>query len=365
MMTMTGDSDCTMGRATTTMGDSSVVSDGGVMNEQARQKHGIPPGGAWWWRQAPMLEAYAAGGKHGHTVAWDTAPKKGEKRGAKAYGLYDSVEAFYARLLRCTPSQRFGYELIPEATPCKAHADIEWEGPEDPEHSTLLRLLNYFRERASELYPEKAADAWEIHVACGTRPPDSGRTKHSYHVVISNLVFPCNKAMAPLFAVPEDRSEFWRAGKDGVNKCIVDTSIYTTNRLYRTVYSQKRTLDGSVPPLLRLKNVREDPCVDEYTDDKYDDGNVDDVRPMVVTYMDPNASAVIVPALPAGEGATKKRRRTCGGGESRKKQKAAVERDVDLPFPMESLDAALRAHGDAVSQATSYNYIDVEDDDPK
>jgi hypothetical protein len=348
---------------------SAVMADNSkVMSELERQEHGIPPGGTWYKKQDPMLKAYADGKKQGYPAAWDRVPfMKGDKLCVtKAYGLYDSAKDFFNSLLQCAPERRFGYEFFPSDAPCKAHADIEWEGPEEPYHSTLQRLLKYFRERVSELYPEKATDEWEIHVACGTRPA-KGMMKHSYHIVISNLVFPCNTAMVQLFAVSKDHSEFWRTGKDGVNKCIVDTSIYTPNRLFRTLYSLKRTLDGSVPPLLRLKNVDEDPCVDEYTDDKYNDRNVDEVLPMVVTYMDSDdaASAIIVPVLPVREGATKKRRRTGGGCKSSKKQKVAVERDVNLPFPMDSLNTALQAHGDTVSQASSYNFIDIEDDDPK
>ena len=222
-----------------------------------RQEHQIPPGGMWWLKQSHMLAAYAAGGKTGHTVAWD---KKGEQIGAKLYGLYDSVEAFYASLLQCNSNHRFGYELMPTGTPCKAYIDIEWVGPEDPEHSTLKRLLAYFRERASELWPQKTKDEWEIHVACGTRPTDSGLAKNSYHVVFSNLVFECNKDMGQLFAVPSEREEFWwdyDSDEKRKQRCMVDQTVYTDNRNFRTLYSTKRCPKGNVPPLLRLKNDNE------------------------------------------------------------------------------------------------------------
>ena len=49
-----------------------------------------------------MLEAYAAASKQGHTVAWDTMPKKGETHGAKAYGFYDCMKKFYASVLQNT-----------------------------------------------------------------------------------------------------------------------------------------------------------------------------------------------------------------------------------------------------------------------
>ena len=244
------------------MGDSSVTTDSDVTDRQVRQQHGTAPGGTWYKKQKDMLAAYADGDKQGHLVAWDRVPymKDGKLCVPRVYGLYASAQDFVRNLLLVDEKKRFGYELIPENAPCKAYADIEWEGPADPDHSTLKRLLKYLRERASELYLQKAPHQWKMYVACGTREAKGagpGVMKHSYHVVIPNLVFQSNLDMAPLFNVPTDHIEFWWTDRNCKPKCMVDSSVYGRNRIFRTLYSAKRSLDCGVPPILRLKNERE------------------------------------------------------------------------------------------------------------
>ena len=90
------------------------------MNCQDREKSQIPKGGAWYPKQAAILDALSMN-KGYIEVAWDVAAGEGKK----ADGLYATAEEFYEYLLQTPPDERFGYELIPENTLCKAYADVD------------------------------------------------------------------------------------------------------------------------------------------------------------------------------------------------------------------------------------------------
>ena len=244
----------------TTMGDSNGMMKTEVISERGRKEHGVPEGGTWYWKLAPMLAAYDAGGRRGFTVAWDTIPpsERPKMNGAKAFGLYKSAEAFHDSLMCCAKDHRYACELIPEGKLCKAYADIEWCGQADPEHTILKMILTHIRQRASKLYPKKKGGEWEISVACGSRDlPDSELTKNSYHAVITNLLFECNMDMKALFAIPPNLNEFFWVNTTGKQTCMIDQGVYSKNRCIRTLYSVKRCPKGVIPPLLRLKNVHE------------------------------------------------------------------------------------------------------------
>jgi hypothetical protein len=68
------------------------------------------------------------------------------------YGLYTNMalEMFMLNLLDTPIANRHCYELLVENVPCKAYADVEWEGPEDPDHSELWRLVACVRTKVRE-----------------------------------------------------------------------------------------------------------------------------------------------------------------------------------------------------------------------
>ena len=326
------------------------------MGDIDKAKNQIPGGGAWYPLQAPMLEAYRAN-DGGFTVAWDTIAGKG----SKAYGLYPSPEDFYANLLRNPPTERFGYELIPENMACKAYADVEWMGKPDPNHTLLKRLITFFRKRAAEWYPDILGQL-EVYVACGSRSTEGGHFKHSYHVTIHNLVFPCNhdNLMKRFFTLPNtsDYSEFYWTDAKGSSKCAVDMSVYSRNRVFSLPYNTKRSCSV---PLLRLSN---DPYDDDLTGE-YNIENADDVLPMVLTNIERGADTYYVPLAPeaaVGEPASRKRQRNAstdaGGGEAADERPTAhALANVEMPLPKEALKAALEAHGDVVSRPSSFDII--------
>ena len=214
-------------------------------------RHKIPPGGQWFsgvGSQAPVLEIYHD--KAGLAVAWDGHP------GGKMFGIYhQSKEEFMHLLLDAPTSYRNCYELLVENIPCKGYADVEWEGPPEPEHDTLKRLVAAIRSKVQTEYSHEP----KIYVCCGTRPVNNKRDgihKHSYHIVLGNIIFECNhdKTMKNFFAGISDFT--W---KD--NKPMIDDKVYTKNRHFRLPHCTKA---GSIVPLLRISG---DPLLDEFGHD--------------------------------------------------------------------------------------------------
>ena len=60
----------------------------------------------------------------------------------------------------------------------------------EPQHETMRRLLEWLEARIRSFYP--AVGEPEIHVVCSSRPAPHLCIKHSYHLVVSNLVFANN-----------------------------------------------------------------------------------------------------------------------------------------------------------------------------
>jgi len=298
-----------------------------------------------------MLAAFRGNGCKGFTVAWDKQP--GDQK--KAYGLYSSVEDFFKNMLRNTADARFGYELIPENTECKAYADIEWYGEQDSAHAILKGFVAFLRERAGEWYPQMG-ERPRIYVACGSRP-DKEWFKNSYHLTIDNLVFTCNHdgQMKSFFTPPpdtcdpsHDHSKFYRTNPRGERKCIVDLSVYSKNRTFRLPYNMKR---GTTVPLLRLSK---DPFDDDFTGE-YKDEKMDDVLPLVITAnIERCADTCFVPSAADSTDSVQPAR-------GKRKRQESVDPDgggaalqcpanIDIPIPMKALRAALEEHGDQVSQ---------------
>ena len=311
------------------------------MNYQDRERNQIPDGGTWYWTQADVFEDRKRN-KSGFTVAWDTAAGGGKK----AYGLYKDAEDFYKHLLQTDEDKRFGYELIPVDTECKGYADVEWIGKPDPDHTRLKSLIQFYCRRADELYLGMHRSL-DIYVACGSRPVGSeGLIKHSYHITVANLIYTCNhdEAMKAFFIPPEGASEFYWTDK-GTFKNIVDKSVYTRNRVFRLPYNMKR---GNTVPFLRISN-------DTHEDDfgvVFNEEDVDDVLPMVLTQIEGSSDVYLVPKEVAVDEPAHKKKKKAPSTATASDPVVPNEESrcsVDLPISNALLKAALEAHGDTVS----------------
>ena len=208
----------------------------------------LPPGGRWFKNrgsQAPMLELYRQHG--GITLGWDMQLPSGKV--SKMFGIYTDIDRLelIKRIYNLPPTKRAGYELIPSNTKCRAHADIEWVGADDPQHAKLAQIVAHFRAKTFETFQVNP----EIYVSCSTRVVltedkqsqavnDSGELlyKHSYHLSIPTLVFQCNHdGEMKRFFTTDDVRFHWI--EDGMRKSMIDLAIYTPNRQMRLPYCCK------------------------------------------------------------------------------------------------------------------------------
>jgi len=239
------------------------------------------------------------------------------------------------------------YELILEQSPCKAHADIEWIGKAEEGHGRIRKVVRALRERLLDDFPHHTA---EIYVLCGSRVAENGRFKHSYHVIVGNMVFPTNHdgQMRHFFSslcVDDD----WFYDDKGKKECIVDLGIYSRNRSMRAPFCQK--LVKGCPPLIRISA---DPKHDELVEDYNDLSSVDDddMLSMLITTPGPQDTIVV-----HTEYCDKTRKRKSPG--SREDARPPMKRPA---APMTSLQKALtdllQMHGDHNTRVGSCRTLD-------
>jgi hypothetical protein len=192
----------------------------------------------------------------------------------------------------------------------------------------------------------------EVYVACGSRPTNSGAglVKHSYHITIANLVYACNhdKSMEKFFTLPStsDFSAFHWTDAKGQSKCIVDLSVYTRNRVFRLPYNMKRS--STVP----LHRVGDDPHAEDYNSE-FNDEDVDDVLPMVLTRIEYCADTYVVPKEvgPNKVACTQRRAPLVNTLKPTR-----CKTDIGLPFAKEKLQQMLQEAGDLVSIVSTVTY---------
>ena len=311
-----------------------------LSDDECAQFH-LPSGGQWYWKQDYMIEEHK--NSPGFTVAWD----KGVN-GRRIYGLYPDPYDFYRNLLNNSKTLRWAYELIPESTACKGYMDIEWIGPADPSHTKLSMITCSLRNKVKELYNINP----EIFVACGTRRSKADLLKHSYHIVIDNLVFSCNHDgnMKQFFKLGEE-DDWYYQDKNGNRKYVIDLGVYTKNRLFRLPLCCKhRNEDPTSTPLVRIS---QDAYEDDFTLSLSE--NIDDNLPFVISNPDMDGDKYLVPIMnpipPVGPGVSPNKPKA--GRKTRPLIKSVKK---PLTFPMELLRELLDKSGDNVSIPTTVGY---------
>lgn len=101
-------------------------------------------------------------------------------------------------------------------------------------HDTLHALLDFLRARIADYYPALREPVFVV--SCSSRPVGK-LVKFSYHIVVQNLVFANNwdGQMRRLFTIPDtpQYDNLFVKNARGVRVSVVDTSVYTRNRLFR------------------------------------------------------------------------------------------------------------------------------------
>jgi hypothetical protein len=323
------------------------------LTDRDRSIYSIPVGGQWFWKQAPVLEAYGLSG--GVTIAWD------KPDGKKIYGLYSDKNEVMHSIMKNPSNKRWGYEIIPANTACLAYADIELISPTpDPQRVIITSIISVIRSHIKINFKRTG----EFYVLDGSRLMDDGMYKVSYHLVIADIVFACNHDgnMKRLFTIADPGLYF--TGTDGVSKYCIDLSVYTKNRLFRLPGCCK--LNGAQVPLVRINS---DPMDDEFTDQNFE---IDYLIPLFVskplhdedsTFISTSQAAGSLFLSNQSSTASVQVVQSAGGSDvpQRPAKRCRVENDSKpLPFPLVILRNLLVDAGDTASHPTKMVYKEEE-----
>lgn len=323
--------------------------------EEAR--YHLPPGGQWFQypgSQDAMLNLYRAQG--GIPIAWDSNSKK--SAGSKMYGLYNGItkSQFMESLMDTDADKRNAYELIANDRPCRGYADIDYSGPPDPQHQTLKQIVAALDTRMRERYHLRA----EIYACCSSReiPSKDGKdalVKHSYHIVIPNLIFERNFSQEIKSFFNFDTEErFKYTDSENKRKSMFDTKVYTNNRVLRLPYCCKRggttllvpvNADGYDTEFAHLPAFDLDVVLNFFVSD-----------PTIES--DHKFVPMAAKPLQADKTASAKRQRT--GQPQDAQSQAAAAPTKPFPVPIHVVTDLLRHAGDSVTNLTNIQYL--EDD---
>jgi hypothetical protein len=310
--------------------------------EQARFL--LPPHGRWFAgtdSQKLMLEVYHEAG--GLALSWDSPGGNGKMFGVYPPGL--SRSDFMHLLLDIPLAHRNAYEMLVENVPCRAYVDAEWQLPADPDHTMLKGLVAAIRSKVVETYSVEP----RIFVCCGTRALKGDLFKHSYHIVLENLVFERNNdgLMKAFFS---DIHGFTWTDANREEKDMIDTKVYTKNRHFRLPHSCK---SGTKFPLLRISG---DPLLDEFVN--HDWGrDVQAILPFFISNPDQgddcffvSSPQVAAPVFTKGGSSIKRARMTHTSSSGKV-----------FPVPIQIIQRLLQLAGDNKSTLASPQYLPEED----
>ena len=294
-----------------------------ILDTNTRNKYQLPAGGTWFHVQKPALEMVQQEG--GFLVAWDKLDS-----GAKVYGVYENVETFYCNLL--VASDRCGYEIIPADTRCVLYLDVEWKGQED--NQQIRTIVQKLRE-----YCQPSLDRnLKVFVCCGSRFEKSGNFKNSYHLSVPTLTFRnnhdgCMKAFVSKFCEQYDCTS--HTNEKGEKQCVVDLSVYSTNRCIRLPHCCKR---GTSVPFARISGDPED--VNDSFVSHFDIHDHESWRPFILS--NPTEDSVLMEVqIPL--------KRPSSNTEATEPKRPKT---TDMPVPPGLIEEALAQSGDSVSKVT-------------
>lgn len=217
-------------------------------------------------------------------VAWDKKPSGNGKKETKMFALYPSVHDFYRHLCTLPTGQCYAYEIISENKPCRTYTDVEWVGEHDDAHEKMRALVMLVRGYCMRVHECEA----KVFTACSSRVVDAkaGLWKNSYHLVITNLVFPNNHdgAMAAFWRnfirehLAGEAGDEWHWLNNGKTTHCIDMGVCTRNRVMSLPLCNKRGAGVS------FHRINGDPldADDEFTL-RFDDADPDAWLPFVIS----------------------------------------------------------------------------------
>lgn len=210
-----------------------------------KRRHGEPDAGEWFALQKHMharVETYPVE-KRGSIVRVAWHKKEG---GGYSFGIYPDATTLHAALLRLPADKRFLFEQIPPER-CRAYADVEWKGAPDAGHTRMRE----FCKRLHSWCRDKHALRAELYVNTSSyATSEPGVHKHSYHVVIRNLIFANNHSgtmqrfWKDFVACELETADWWWTKRDKKGEerrvHIVDGGVYTKFRNFRCSLCRKQ-----------------------------------------------------------------------------------------------------------------------------
>lgn len=311
----------------------------------------LVPCGRWWTgldSQRLMLDVY-----HDTVPACGLAMSWDNGYGGKQFGFFPprvSKLDFMLHLLDIPVAYRNAYEMLVENVACRAYLDVDYEGPADPDHNTLKRLMSTIRAKIRQDFQCEP----KLYVCCGTRPskdePDTVM-KHSYHIVCENLVFERNNdgLMRSFFTSIQG----FTYQKDFEEKSMIDGSVYTKNRHFRTLHSCKR---GTTTPLLRISG---DPLLDEFTHDWGRDALA--TLPFFISNPDTHECTFVATPAPLLLQIETNKKSKRHKGDTPMNTAAGGVAAKSFPVPIQMLQELLTLAGDTTTTLGSVQYLGAED----
>ena len=187
----------------------------------------IPKCTGWWFPLIKsMWEFYEQNGcgLQCVCVTWDK-----NTQGSKAFGIFETAEAYFHTICAMPPSKRCGYEIVVADRPCKLYLDVEWEtmGVDPAAFPTIQNICDAIAAKIRAL-PNRENDVLDFYRSTcsrSRRPKKDGGFdyKNSFHIVVCNVIFDNNHDGA--------MKEFVQ--QLGYSH-LIDTTVYTKNRSMRT-----------------------------------------------------------------------------------------------------------------------------------
>jgi len=179
-------------------------------------------------------------------VTWDK-----NSQGSKAFGIFETAEAYFHTICAMPPGKRCGYEIVIADRPCKLYLDVEWEtmGVDPAAFPTIQNICAAIAAKIHAL-PDREHDVPDFYRSTcsrSRRPKKDGGFdyKNSFHIVVCNVVFDNNHDGA--------MKEF--VEQLGYSH-LIDTTVYTKNRSMRTEMAIKM---GDLTPFCSIASPAIDP----------------------------------------------------------------------------------------------------------
>ena len=307
----------------------------------------VPKGGKWFWDQQSVLALIQD--QKGFVVAWD----KNEGQGHKVYGFYTTPEDFYEALLLIPADKRWGYEIIPNGSPCKLYLDVEWDGVDDSkDHTKIKTIVQNLRDRMRNFFDGSV----ELYLACSTRVKHESVFKNSYHLVCPNFVFRCNHdGVMKCFVESICQGDNWFYTKNGKKTCLADMSVYTRNRCIRLPSCSKK---GSSVPFRRINGDAID-AEDDFQAE-YNESDQDSWQPFITTNPDIDGDVKVIEGpSPVKQSSTKRSKpEDIEEGQANVKRPRESSAGARLPIQLSELEDVLKCFGDNVSKPTKVQFIE-------